>query len=297
MSTPIPPFILMQTIEAVTRLGSLKRAAEELNVTPSAISHRVRLVEEQFGQRLFERDGQGIRSTRNADDLAAAVAGAIAAVEQTWRELTAQRDKREIRLCSMAAFAEQFILSNHEEFRRRFPDFRVESTSTTIGEGGMRGEYDILIGIGPYPGAGWDYEDIMPYTVKAVCAPGVVGQVISGTEVRGPILNATSDFLPWEAAVRELGLTIAPNAEQIRFDSVLTSCHAATQGKGIALAPSWIADKLASRGELVTLGTGTVRSDLSYWIAVRKSRKLDSTYGRFHRWLVSAIARTLGSGG
>ncbi|MDE2437409.1 MAG: LysR family transcriptional regulator [Sphingomonadales bacterium] len=296
MSTPLPPFILMQTIEAVTRLGSLKRAAEEMNVTPSAISHRVRLVEEQFGQRLFERDGQGIRSTRNALDLAEAVAGAINGVEQVWRELTAQHDEREIRLCSMSAFAEQFILSNHEEFRRRFPDFRVESTSSTIAEGGMRGEYDILIGIGPYPGAGWDYEDIMPYSVKAVCAPDVVGQVISGTEVRGPILNASSDFLPWDTAAHELGFTIAPNAEQIRFDSVLTACHAATQGKGIALAPSGIADILVRRGELVTLGSGIVHSDLSYWIAVRKSRKLDSTYGRFHRWLISAIARANSTG-
>lgn len=297
MSTPLPPFILMQTIEAVTRLGSLKRAAEEMNVTPSAISHRVRLVEEQFGQRLFERDGQGIRSTRNADDLAAAVARALAGVEQTWRELTAQHDGREIRLCAMSAFAEQFILSNHDEFRRRFPDFRVDSTSTTIGEGGMRGEYDILIGIGPYPGAGWDYEDIMPYTVKAVCSPGTVGQMVSGTVVSGPLLNSTSDFLPWDAAARELGLSIAPGAEQIRFDSVLTACQAATQGKGIALAPSWIADKLASEGELITLGSGTVRSDLTYWIAVRKARKLDSTYGRFHRWLISAIGRTAGVNG
>lgn len=292
MSTPLPPFILMQTIEAVTRLGSLKRAAEEMNVTPSAISHRVRLVEEQFGHRLFERDGQGIRSTRNAQDLAAAVAEAIAGVEQTWRDLTSQREEREIRLCSMSAFAEQFILSNHEEFRRRFPDFRVESTSTTIVEGGMRGEYDILIGIGPYPGAGWDYEDIMRYSVKAVCSPRTVEHMLSGTIIRGPILNASSDFLPWETAAPTLGLTIAPGVEHIRFDSVLTACHAASQGKGIALAPSWIADKLARQHELVTLGTGTVETELSYWLAVRKSRKLDSTFGRFRRWLISAIDRT-----
>ncbi|MFO1254627.1 MAG: LysR family transcriptional regulator [Sphingomonadaceae bacterium] len=292
MSTPLPPFILMQTIEAVTRLGSLKRAAEELGVTPSAVSHRVRLVEEQFGQRLFERDGQGIRSTRNALDLADAVAKAMAGIEATWRELTAQHHDREIRLCSMSAFAEQFILSNHEEFHRRFPDFRVESTSTTVGEGGMRGEYDILIGIGPYPGAGWEYEDIMPYTVKAVCSPKAVDQVLAGTVMRGPILDASTDFLPWDDAARKLGLTIAPRAEHIRFDSVLTACQAATQGKGIALAPAWIADKLARQGELVILGSGTFELPLSYWLAVRKSRKLDSTFGRFRRWLIAAIART-----
>lgn len=291
MNTSLPPFILMQTIEAVTRLGSLKRAAEEMNVTPSAISHRVRLVEEQFGQRLFERDGQGIRPTHGAQDLAEAVAGAMEGVGQVWKSLTAQREEREIRLCSMSAFAEQFILANHDEFRGRFPDFRVESTSATIAEGGMRGDYDILIGIGPYPGAGWEYEDIMPYSVKAVCAPQVVDQVMQGTTVRGPILNASTDFLPWEVVAHELGLTIAPGAEQIRFDSVLTACHAATRGKGIVLAPSGIADRLVSQGEAVTVGSGKVVSDLSYWLAVRKSRKLDSTYGRFRRWLVFTIAR------
>ncbi|MBS0481418.1 MAG: LysR family transcriptional regulator [Proteobacteria bacterium] len=293
LSAPLPPFILMQTIEAVTRLGSLKRAAEEMNVTPSAISHRVRLVEEQFGQRLFERDGQGIRSTENSELLAAAVSKAIGGIDAVWRELTARPEGREIRLCAMSAFAEEFILSNHQEFHRRFPDFRVESTSATIAEGGMRGEYDILIGIGPYPGAGWDYEDIMPYSAKIVCAPQVLDQMVSGNVVLGPILNASSDFLPWDAAANELGINLAKGAEQIRFDSVLTACHAAVRGKGVALAPAWIADKQVRQGDLVTIGNGAFTSSLSYWIAVRKSRKLDSTYGKFRRWLDAAVARTV----
>ncbi|WEK44759.1 MAG: LysR family transcriptional regulator [Candidatus Sphingomonas colombiensis] len=288
----MPPLILLQTLEAVTRLGSLKRAAEEMHLTPSAISHRIRLVEEQFGQRLFERDGQGIRPTDNARQLSATVAQAIATIDQNWRELTDHPETRRVRLCSMAAFTEQFILSNLDEFRRRFPDFQVDSTSATIAEGGMRGEFDILIGIGPYPGEGWEYEDLMPFTLKPVYSARSETPIVADNVVFGPILNSSTDFMPWENAARKLGFTIAPSARQVRFDSVLTACHAAARGKGITLAPAWIADKLVAQGEVLPFGNDVINSDLSYWIAVRKSRKLQSTYGRFRRWLDSAIERT-----
>ncbi|WP_298675270.1 LysR family transcriptional regulator [uncultured Sphingomonas sp.] len=288
----MPPLILLQTLEAVTRLGSLKRAAEEMHLTPSAISHRIRLLEEQFGQRLFERDGQGIRPADNARQLSATIAQAIATIDDHWRELTDRPETRRVRLCSMAAFAEQFILSNLDEFRRRFPDFQVDSTSLTISEGGMRGDFDILIGIGPYPGEGWEYEDLMPFTLKAVYSAQSETPIVSGDIVLGPILNASTNSMPWENALRSLGYTMAPTARQVRFDSVLTACHAAARGKGIALAPTWFADKLVAQGEVLPLGDGVIRSDLSYWIAVRKSRKLQSTYGRFRRWLNSAIERT-----
>lgn len=293
MKQPPPPFLLLQTIEAVTRLGSLKRAADELSVTPSAISHRVRLVEERFGRRLFERDGQGIRATDAARELAAAVEQATAAVDQCWNTLVDDPDARRVRLCAMSAFAEQFILGNMDEFRRRFPDFQMDSTSTTISEGGMRGDYDILIGIGPYPDEGWEYVDLMPLLMKPVYQPAAVPPIVVGNEVLGPLLSSGSDFLPWEAAAKAGGFTIAPSARVVRFDSILTSTHAAVRGKGVALAPAWMADRLAAPGEASVLGTDAIDSRLQYWLAVRKSRKLDSTFGRFRRWLEGLIRQAV----
>lgn len=289
MSNSLPPIILMQTIEAVTRLGSLKRAAEEMNVTPSAISHRIRLVEERFGQRLFEREGQGVRSTDNARELAAAVASAIAAIDERWRTLGSRAETRQVRLCVMAAFAELFILSNDEEFRRRFPDFHVDSTSLTVSEGGMRGDFDILIGIGPYPGEGWDYEDLMPLMVRPIYSPRADKPIVADKTVLGPILRSTTDFMSWDAVAAELGFSIAPGVRQIGFDSLLTACHAAGQGKGITLAPAGIAERMIRAGEVVAFGEGVARSPLSYWIAVRRARRLDSVYGRFRRWINAAI--------
>lgn len=297
MARNLPPLILLQTIEAVTRLGSLKRAGTEMHVTPSAISHRVRLVEEAFGRRLFEREGQGIRATDAARTLAASVAGAMQQIEECWAGLVATRDGRQTRLCAMSAFAEHFILAESAQFRRKFPDFQLDSTSLSLVEGGMRGDYDILIGLGPYPDESWDYADLLPLMLKPVCAAGAAAaRFVDGNRVQGPLLVTRTESLAWEMAAAPLGLEIAPDAEMVRFDSVLTAVHAAVDGRGVALAPLWIADSLVQQGRAESFGRGAFATGFSYWIAVRKSRRLDSTYGRFHRWLQAMIARAGGEG-
>lgn len=296
MGRNLPPFILLQTIEAVTRLGSLKRAAAELHVTPSAISHRVRLVEEAFGRRLFEREGQGIRATDAARGLATAVASALQQVEECWAGLVESHAGRPTRLCAMSVFAEHFILAESARFRRKFPDFQLDSTSLSVAEGGMRGDYDILVGVGPYPDESWVYEDLLPLMLKPVCAAGAAARFVDGRVVRGPLLVTRTESLAWEMAAGPLGLEIAAHAEIVRFDSLLATVHAAIDGRGVALAPAWIAERLVQEGRAQSFGHGAFDSGIVYWTAARKSRRLDSTYGRFRRWLQAMVADAAAGG-
>lgn len=286
----LPPLPLLQTIEAVTRLGSFKRAAEELCVTPSAVSHRVRMVEEQFGSRLFEREGQGVRPTKNALHLAQAVAAAQVGMETAWRDISTDPASKVVRISCMAAFAEQFILSDMGEFKKKFPDFQLDSTNLTYGEGALGRDYDILVGIGPHPDDDWRCEDIFRMTVRPIVSPAKASGVFVEGALFGPLLGTKHTVLTWEEAAASLGQTIHPEARRVTFDSIVAACSAAEGGAGVALAPVWIADQMMARGSVVTLGDVPLKTAHSYWIATRKDRKLAAVHDRFNRWIRAKLA-------
>lgn len=286
----LPPLPLLQTIEAVTRLGSFKRAAEELCVTPSAVSHRVRLVEEQFGSRLFEREGQGVRPTKNALHLAQAVAAAQAGVTAAWREISADPASKVVRISCMAAFAEQFILSDMAAFKQKFPDFQLDSTNLTYGEGALGRDYDIIVGIGPHPDDDWRFEDIFPLKVRVIAAPAKASAVIVDGALFGPLLGTKHGVLTWEEAAASLGRSLHPEARRVTFDSIVAACSAAEGGAGVALAPVWIADQMVARGSAVALGDAPVPTAHTYWVATRKDRKLSAVHDRFNRWIRAKLA-------
>lgn len=287
---PLPPLPLMQTIEAVTRLSSFKRAADELCLTPSAISHRVRQVEERFGQHLFERSGNGILPSEAALKLSEAVAEAVHGIDMVWQGLVAEPETRKIRLGCMSAFAEHFIFENLQDFQRKFPDFHVTSSSFIVNERWATSTFDILVGLGPHPDSGWQCEDIYRLQMRPIYVEREVNPIIAGSCIHGPLIAYETNFIPWPKAAAELGLEIAENARTITYDSMLLACTAARQGQGVALAPDWMAEQLAGQNGLVTISGNAVDSGLNYWLAVRKGRALDSSFGRFRRWIKARVA-------
>jgi DNA-binding transcriptional LysR family regulator len=288
----MPPLVLLQTIEAVTRLGSFKRAAEEQCVTSSAISHRVRQVEEYFGKHLFEREGQGVRPTKEAIQISASVAAAQASIYSAWRAASAESDGKRVKVCCMAAFAERFILSNLDDFKRKFPNFDVESTSVTYGEGGMRQDFDILIGIGPNPNDDWDCLRIAELTVRPIVSKKHQAAAIKDNMLFGPLLETTNSVLPWHVAAQHLDLKIHPSAKTVSFDSILSACSAAEHGVGVTLAPTWVAASYVENGTVVALGNIPIPTDYYYWLATKKGRKLAAVHERFERWLLARVAES-----
>jgi LysR family transcriptional regulator, glycine cleavage system transcriptional activator len=288
----MPSLALLQTIEAVTRLGSFKRAAEEQCVTSSAISHRVRQVEEHFGKHLFEREGQGVRPTKEAIQIADSVAAAQSSIYSVWRAASATSDGKRVRVCCMAAFAERFILSNLDDFKRKFPHFHVESTSVTYGEGGMRQEYDILIGIGPRPSDDWECQKIQELTVRPIVSKKHASAAFKDNMLFGPLLETTNSVLPWQAAARHLGFPIHPAAKTVSFDSILSACSAAEHGVGVTLAPTWVAASYVANGTVIALGDAPIPTDYHYWLATKKGRKLATVHERFERWLLARVAES-----
>lgn len=290
--TVMPPLLLLQTVEAVTRLGSFKRAADEMFVTPSAISHRVRSVEQTLGARLFDRVGQGVQPTASAVRLAEAVGAARNEIGRVWREIADDSRERMITVRCMASFGEHYILPQMERFRKDFRDFDLELTSNFYSDVQAIRTYDFVIGLGAMPGGKWHVETLLPLAVHPILSSRPDQDVLDGDELRGPLIGYGASQLGWREVAEALGYRIHPKAKVITFDSIVSACVAAEHGLGVALAPCFIARRMAKQGSIRILGLDRpIASGFDYWLAVKPEQRDLPLYDRFRRWLFAAIAR------
>ena len=291
MST-MPPLLLLQTVEAVTRLGSFKEAADDLCVTPSAISHRVRSVEQTLGARLFDRVGQGVQPTPAAIRLSEAVGAARIEIGRVWREISEDLQDRPVTVRCMASFGEHFILPYMERFRREFRNFDLELTSNFYSDVQAIRPYDFVIGLGAFPGGKWQTEPLLSLDVHPILSPRAWDEAIDEGMLRGPLIGYGASQLSWEEIASTLGLRVHPSAKVITFDSIVSACVAAEHGLGIALAPSFIACRMEQQGKVKILGRDApIATGLSYWLAVKPEQRDLPVYPRFRRWLLAQIAQ------
>ena len=289
--TKPPPWPLLQTVEAVVRLGSFKLAAEELLVTPSAVSHRIRAVEESLHQALFDRVGQGISPRDTARGVAKVVRAASDEMLDVWRGLQSDASSRPLRVSCMATFANHFLLPSLDDLKLKFPKIELETHSVmdTLLRGADRP--DILIGLGSFPEHDWWHENVLELAVRPVCSADAIANVLRDGKLVGPLLGFASTPQLWVEVAKALDLELDPSARLITFDSMHSACLAASNGVGVALAPDWVISTWAGRDQLIVLGDRPVSTGQIYWLAVRRGHKNMPPFQRFRRWLRSRIVR------
>jgi DNA-binding transcriptional LysR family regulator len=283
MST-MPPLILLQTVETVVRCGSFKRAADELLVTPSAVSHRIKSVEQALAFPLFFRVGQGVEPSEHALLLAKAFGVARAELMRTWDEITASNNANGLRLCCMASFGDHFILPNIEAFRRKFPDVELEFTNIRHGDAPPTRSYDIIIGVGEKPGGGWKIDELMDLDVHLIASPGVAAGLAERRVLDVPLIGYGVGTNYWELIADEVGYELPANAKILTFDSMASACSAAEHGLGAAMAPTFLAQRMAREGRVVILGA-PIKSGLKYWFAVNRDLQALPVVAKLRRWV------------
>lgn len=284
MST-MPPLILLQTVETVVRCGSFKRAADELLVTPSAVSHRIKLVEQSLAFPLFFRVGQGVEPSENALLLAKSFGVARAELKRTWDEITNSRNANGLRLCCMASFGDHFVLPNIEAFRRKFPEIELEFTNIRHGEAPTMRSHDLMIGVGETPGGGWKIDELMDLDMYLIASPTAACRLAERRILDVPLIGYTVGVSYWVQVASELGYELPSNAKILTFDSMASACSAAEHGLGVALAPTYIARQMARDERIAILGDRPIKTGLKYWFAVNRDLHSLPVVAKLRRWI------------
>ncbi|MEO6092604.1 MAG: LysR substrate-binding domain-containing protein [Novosphingobium sp.] len=287
----LPPLRALEAFVRVVRLGSAKAAANELGLSPSALSRRIVALEEYTGKRLFTRQHQAMKLTEEGQAFYSAIEPKL---EELVQAVESQMDRGNVwrlHLGVPSLFGGQRLFPRLPELRKLHPRLHIDIDTSPNLEGRVGDTLDAAIILAKQPDAALysvrlDQNRVYAFTSKEIAAE--VGEV-PNVEVLAKQTFLIHHELPesfdaWKAAV---GASSLEPASVDHFDSGQLVLEAAAQGLGIAIMHD---DhfKRAQDGRLARLFDIDVESPYSYWFVCRE-RDLESRPVRiFHDWLVKA---------
>ncbi|SFI51107.1 transcriptional regulator, LysR family [Paraburkholderia megapolitana] len=252
MST-IPPLPALRAFEAAVRLGGFARAAAELNVSTSAVSHQIRNLEETLGVRLLERSTGvgGIRLTSAGSDLLPSVSSALSLLEDACSQIKGV--VRRLTVSANASFSTMWLARRLAEFSSSYPDTPLNAI-TQDGEPDIA-RHGIDLAIEHISERAVRPDDIVLFReeVFPVCSPEL--HAFASTAVcRCRLLQETHDDFPeidWRNWSSEFGLPDDFETKIVRYSSFSQVIGAAVGGAGLALGRSALVDAELRSGRLV----------------------------------------------
>jgi LysR family glycine cleavage system transcriptional activator len=296
VTTParLPPLEALRVFEAAARRGSFKDAADELCVTPSAVSRQIRALEEAVGCKLFRRLARAVVLTAAGTRYHAAVADALGRLERATGALRSARTARPLRLSVLSSFASQWLVPRMPRFEATHPGVDVEMEATTAYADFSRDEVDLGIrfGTGPWPGLHADR--LMAIDFFPVASPALVR---GDPPLRTPRDLARHTWLEethvpdaWRGWLRAAGLADVTPLRTLRYDSAQLLTDAAVAGQGVALLSDLLVEHALADGRLVRPFDVVARSPLTYHLVGRPDELEEPRIRAFRTWLLREAA-------
>lgn len=283
-----PMLNAVRAFEAAARLGSLKAAATALGVTSSAVSHQVRQLEQELGQRLFIRRNNAIEMTREGLRLFEEVGPALRMIA---RATEATRIERSVVALNVSnAFAQLWLVPRLADFQKRHPRIAVEM-DTVRRPIVLDDSVEMIIPFSRRVPASGAIELLQDFS-RPMAAKGLwddkSGRARDIREV--PLISSTPDDWCWRLWAAEHDIDFAQLRVAYRFDCECAASAACTAGLGVALLNT--ADPLpleVASGLLVPFGASRQLYFGSYWLVA--SPRLSRPAQIFRTWLLRVALR------
>jgi LysR family glycine cleavage system transcriptional activator len=253
MTARLPSLNGLRAFEAAARHLSFTRAASELNVTQTAISHQIKRLEEELGVRLFVRQNRALELTREARDYLPGIRAAFNDLRLATDRLLQKGDDNVLTISTLASFAAKWLLPRLSAFQAAHPEIDVRITTSTSLVDFARDNVDAAIryGRGQWPGVRSMW--LMADEVFPVCSP----ELLNGKHpLRQPedlkhhvLLNTSSYEDDWRQWLTAAGLPPDISGRRgITFDQIFMTVQAAIDGAGVAMGrTSYVRDDIANR--------------------------------------------------
>lgn len=292
MAKRLPPLLALEAFDAAARTMSFKAAAAELNLTPSAISHRVKQLEQHLGLSLFRRMNREIRLTDAGQDYFNTVRRAFDQVADVSRRVGRSRRIEELRLSSVPIVAATWIIPNLAEFLDTQPALRLFVESSQRNADFARDAVDAAIRFGDGRWPGLSAVKITDIAMAPVCMPKLAQKLKGPQDLRGQTLIHLSTFPDaWPMWLRAAGITGLGEGREIWVDNVAQTMEAAERGLGVALGVApLIAPHLAEQ-RLVMPFAPMVKSQHGYWFVCRRADAEKPALQALRGWLLLLMQR------
>lgn len=282
----IPNLNLLRIFEAAGRHLSFKAAAEELFVTPSAVSQQVKALEEQLGVALFLRKNRALEFTAIGKGYWLKIHLYIEGIHQTTSELI-ESGQKELAVSIMPPVANRVVLPNLNSFHQRHPNINLRIDASLKNLDILKGEADVAVRFGEAPWEGLAHEKLSDVSIQVVCPPGFTEQFqLQGNPdnlKNAPLIHMSERPEVWGRWFKDFNLG-APLNKQHFFDDYPSAIQAAESlGAAIALMP--LESKLVECGRLEAPFPAVGPIDESIYAVYRAGNAKDETIQIFIQWL------------
>ena len=282
----IPPIQCLLTFEALARLRSVTQASEELFVTPSAVSHRVRQLEQIIGTKLFGRADFSL-TTEGSEYLAHVREGL--AILQKFPSASALPGKRKLRLAVTPTFARSIVIPRLREFTEAYPEIDVTMQVSIPLLDVVAEDADLTVRFGAGRYADMEFVCLTKDVITPLASPAFVRE-------HGPFETAQdlervallrSPLEPWRSWFAANGLDWPEPVDGSQFNDIGLMCDGAAAGMGVALVRLKLGAPWLDNGSLVRLGSSApfvtnVPSPHAHYLCWRT--------GMMDRWECAAFA-------
>jgi len=289
----LPPLNALRAFEAAARHLSLSLAAGELNVTPAAISHQVRLLEDHIGLPVFERNGRGLALTdagaAGLRDLSEAFAHLTAAMDA----IASLGETGTLSISVAPSFAAKWLLPRLGSFEREHPEIDVHVSASMQLADFTRDRVDAAIRYGAGGYSEVFFEKLLAESVIPVCSPELAREKAprSARDLLGLTLlhDDSPDNDPscpnWDMWLRAAGVDDAEVDRGPRFNQASLVIESAILGRGVALAKSALASADILAGRLVRPIAAESPVDFAYWFVAPRAKLNLPKVVYFRDWL------------
>jgi len=294
MNGHLPPLSALRAFESAARLKSFSKAADELSVTPAAISHQIAALEQDLGVKLFHRLNRAIELTASARVLLPGLSDAFGEIQASVRRLRTHNDTGTLTVTASPSFAAKWLVLRLNRFQALCPqiDVRISATDEVVDL--TKGDFDIGIryGTGRYPGL--VVERLLCNEVFPACSPNLLE---NAPPLRTPddlrhyalIHDQAIDRDPlvptWAMWLKAAGVTDMPAVSGISFSAGHLGLDAAIAGHGVVLTYSTIAAADLAAGRLVRLFSLALPDLFAYYIVTAPGALERAKVKAFRNWL------------
>jgi len=292
----LPPLKSLQAFEAAARWLSFSKAAEELFVTPAAISQQIKQLESYLGITLFHRLTRAVQLTDEAKTVLPLVTEGFDRLAEAVERLFREEETGLLTVSSVPTFASKWLVHHLTDFSNKYPDIDVRLDASLETRDFQRDGIDVSIrlGMGDFPG--FHVARIFGEEVAPVCSPKLMSganPLLFCEDLKkhrlihvdwGALTSQSPDWHMWAkaAGIEDVDVNRGP-----RFTVESMAIEAAINADGVALVSLSAVVEDLKAGRLVRPFDLALQSDIAYWLVCPHGHMRSAKVRVFSEWLLS----------
>jgi LysR family glycine cleavage system transcriptional activator len=288
----LPPLETLRVFEVACRHGSYSEAARELHVTHSAVSQRIRQLEDELGLTLFERQGNRMVLTSSGLRLQAGVKSAFSELSAALGSLQTRRIDTEVTVSLLPVMAARWLVPRLSRFRARFPRINLHiKTGRSLANFKSDG-VDIAIRFGTGDWKGLRATKLLDEEVFPVCSPSFNdGRLPKDSAAMLSLPLLIDRNLSWHAWFKSAGVKLDREIVGTSFTDTNALMEAAVTGQGIALGRLSFTRSDILAGKLVRLSEHGLRVSYCHYAVYPIASESNPALVAFRDWLIEEARR------